>query len=417
MFLASQEIEPQEVRPQELQSQEVRPQDDSIIYLPALIESLNNRGNPWVAGNTSVSHLSAEEKQKLCGMEFCFEQDKSIVINIPPVDTTLPKPPAEWDWRNRNGKNWMTPVKSQQDCSNCYLMATVGGFEARLKISNNTPDVNIDLSEAFPLSCDFRNYACHGGRLYASALFTVERGLPPEECFPFRGRVLPCINVCPEWEELAIKANGWGGTNCVQEYKARIMEGPMACWLSPKEDFFYYKGGVYTPVMGEKYVHSVTLCGLSDSLGAWLYKNSWGTGWGEQGYGWLNYGEEYLVGPGTLIWLKIETKQQYNDLNAEKISSDIEYINISPNPAYSNLTNAGKMWISFKVDKISRVYITMYDITGKLIKCLEDRELQAGNYRVECTDTDAKGNSLSHGVYFFKINIDGTSYVKKALIL
>jgi C1A family cysteine protease len=43
--------------------------------------------------------------------------------------------------------------------------------------------------------------------------------------------------------------------------------------------------------------HAVTLIGWDDGRGAWLIKNSWGTGWGEtggsgteRGYMWIQYG-------------------------------------------------------------------------------------------------------------------------------
>jgi cathepsin L len=36
--------------------------------------------------------------------------------------------------------------------------------------------------------------------------------------------------------------------------------------------------------------HAVILCGWDDAKGAWLLKNSWGTGWGENGFMWIKYG-------------------------------------------------------------------------------------------------------------------------------
>ena len=35
--------------------------------------------------------------------------------------------------------------------------------------------------------------------------------------------------------------------------------------------------------------HAICLCGYDDSLGAFRFKNSWGTGWGDQGYAWISY--------------------------------------------------------------------------------------------------------------------------------
>jgi hypothetical protein len=70
-------------------------------------------------------------------------------------------------------------------------------------------------------------------------------------------------------------------------YKQKLMDGPISCGYTVKEDFFYYKGGVYEPIMGkEKWNHAVVLCGWDGSQ--WLIKNSWGAGWGTGGYAWIS---------------------------------------------------------------------------------------------------------------------------------
>lgn len=56
-------------------------------------------------------------------------------------------------------------------------------------------------------------------------------------------------------------------------------------WIRPgssgriRYDSRYYKRGL----------HFVVLCGYDDQDGYWLLRNSWGQGWGDQGYGWLKY--------------------------------------------------------------------------------------------------------------------------------
>src|SRR5699024_1125039 len=40
--------------------------------------------------------------------------------------------------------------------------------------------------------------------------------------------------------------------------------------------------------------HFLLIVGYSDALGAWLCKNSWGTGWGMSGYGWIAYGDSRI---------------------------------------------------------------------------------------------------------------------------
>ena len=45
---------------------------------------------------------------------------------------------------------------------------------------------------------------------------------------------------------------------------------------------------------GRSIDHDVILAGWDDSKGAWLMRNSWGTGWACQGYGWIAYGADSI---------------------------------------------------------------------------------------------------------------------------
>jgi len=95
------------------------------------VKQLNNniqeKGKSWVAGITNVSELSWSERKRLfgnskfpAGFEFyaggvfstsTSEQLKSATAS-PYVD--------EWDWRNRHGKNWISPIKNQSTCGSCW---------------------------------------------------------------------------------------------------------------------------------------------------------------------------------------------------------------------------------------------------------------------------------------------------------
>ncbi len=56
------------------------------------------------------------------------------------------------------------------------------------------------------------------------------------------------------------------------------------------QDFIDYRGGVYLRGTSARYGgHGMLLVGYDDSLQAFKFINSWGPGWGEEGYGWMHY--------------------------------------------------------------------------------------------------------------------------------
>jgi hypothetical protein len=72
-------------------------------------------------------------------------------------------------------------------------------------------------------------------------------------------------------------------------------------WYKIYEDFFYYSSGVYSHVWGNySGNHFVLVVGWDDSRSAFVCKNSWGTGWGEDGYFRIDYSE--LAGDTQFGW-------------------------------------------------------------------------------------------------------------------
>jgi cathepsin L len=86
----------------------------------------------------------------------------------------------------------------------------------------------------------------------------------------------------------------------VAEIKKALCEhGALAVAVHVSNAFRLYTGGVFNEqANGLIKNHEVTLIGWDDSKGAWLIKNSWGTGWGgngddassTRGYMWIAYG-------------------------------------------------------------------------------------------------------------------------------
>jgi hypothetical protein len=118
------------------------------------------------------------------------------------------KLPESFDWRNRHGENWNTPIRNQGTAGNCFIFAAVGAMEAKINLFYNS-HLNIDLSEQRFADC-INSYdepfgmAKHGTyigdcglnidalKLVASAneycRIMLNGGLPDELCDPYVSR-------------------------------------------------------------------------------------------------------------------------------------------------------------------------------------------------------------------------------------
>lgn len=65
---------------------------------------------------------------------------------------------------------------------------------------------------------------------------------------------------------------------------------PVTTGIAVDSYFQSYTGGVFNYNYTGEVNHGINLVGWDDNKGAWILKNSWGTGWGENGYMYIKYG-------------------------------------------------------------------------------------------------------------------------------
>ena len=182
-----------------------------------------------------------------------------------------------------------TPIKDQASCGSCWAFSICAQFETAIKQKDN---VTVDLSEQYLVSCNNYGWGCNGG-LWANDMF-VNPGCMMESCFPYSATDEPCIT-CP----YPYQATGWAYVDpsvavpSVDDIKQAIYTyGGVAAGVYVDRWFQLYTGGVLTKCKRNVNWtnHAIQLVGWDDSKNAWLMKNSWGTGWGENGFMWIAYG-------------------------------------------------------------------------------------------------------------------------------
>ena len=73
--------------------------------------------------------------------------------------------PEQFDWRNVNGKNYVSPVRNQATCGSCYAFGTLAMFEARVRILTNNTWTPVFSTQDI-VSCSEYSQGCEGGESY-----------------------------------------------------------------------------------------------------------------------------------------------------------------------------------------------------------------------------------------------------------
>ncbi|MEA1973216.1 MAG: FlgD immunoglobulin-like domain containing protein, partial [Candidatus Cloacimonadota bacterium] len=74
--------------------------------------------------------------------------------------------------------------------------------------------------------------------------------------------------------------------------------------------------------------------------------------------------------------------------------------------------------IKYYLPKDDFVNISIYNIKGQKVKTLINENMRSGNHKVEWHGKDENGKSVSSGVYFYHLNVDGKNKsIKKCLLL
>jgi C1A family cysteine protease len=281
----------------------------------ALINNnLREQNELWVAGETSVSQLSYEEKKNLFsgkvpdlqGIEYylggIFEltgdepgplKQVNGLISTGSMNDFAPS----FDWRNRHGKNWNTSVKNQSSCGSCWAFGAVGAVEGLVNLYYNQK-LDLDLSEQQMVSCTAGS--CNGGTGGGSQAlnYIITNGIVNESCFPYTATNGNCSNICDNpSENIKIAAmqtftpssySDPSGELKKQIIQKGILSGRISSWSHTMAlvGFGTVEAGdtVYNGIAGG--YNTPIIIGTDDSrIGEtyWIFKNSWGSSWGFDG--------------------------------------------------------------------------------------------------------------------------------------
>lgn len=194
-----------------------------------------------------------------------------------------------------------TSIFTQGMCGSCYIAAALDSVQISSAI-NNRPMVSLSVQEI--LSCGKTSMypnimGCDGGYFDSVFNYVIRSGVGPSLFYPYSPTVRdtgvddPCdqnlVNdTLYKRNKVFIYNYGRIPKGDCQAVVKLLEKQTISVGLS-SDGLQFYQSGTFVPSPGRSSVinHAAVLIGYHPTKG-YLIKNSWGTTWGERGYGWVD---------------------------------------------------------------------------------------------------------------------------------
>ena len=205
------------------------------------------------------------------------------------LDRSYRLPPI--DWRQHNGKSYVTAIEDQGECGDCFAFSSATVLEYWSKKHGHPKSLSAQSIMDCTSGQNRPDVGCEGGLMEYVFEYAKEHPIALETEFPYREQE----GTCPQKLLSHVQ---------VQNYKVLMIEdnpkaeqqfedilhnyGPIGIGID-SENMDNYKGGIFTADQcGKDIDHAVTIIGYTED--AWIIKNSWGPRWGNNGYLYLERG-------------------------------------------------------------------------------------------------------------------------------
>jgi len=241
------------------------------------------RGFGATFGFTKFSDWSEREQASLNG--FVRSENRPPRISVE-KRAPLQAPGTKIDWV---AKGKTTPVKDQGQCGSCWAFSTTETVESAILMANKKV---VPLAPQEIVDCDGSDSGCNGGDPQEALGWVKQQGgLDTEQCYPYTAQDGTCASSqCSPAGNVAQVIPI--GSDESATYTALGKYGPLSI-CADASSWSNYQGGVLTgDQCGSDVDHAIQLTGYSpDQGGYWIVRNSWGSDWGENGFIYLQYGQ------------------------------------------------------------------------------------------------------------------------------
>jgi len=207
---------------------------------------------------------------------------------LPPADTDEPvfdvessEPVADaMDWVQKGVVN---PIKNQGQCGSCWAFSTMGTLESGYAIASGKL---VSLAEQQLVDCDKSDNGCSGGWPHtAYDSYLARSGVCSEASYSYTARDGSCRSSSCQNEIAKGVVTGHNNVGrSSASLKSALSRQPVSVTVNAGQ-LQFYANGVVTGSCSGQINHAVIAVGYgADGLDYFKIRNSWGSGWGEQGY-------------------------------------------------------------------------------------------------------------------------------------
>jgi len=192
----------------------------------------------------------------------------------------LVEAPAELDWR---AKGVVNPIKNQGGCGSCWAFSAIANIESQYAIHNSKL---LNFSEQELVDCDNLDGGCGGGWMDNAFKWFETNGVMTGNDYPYTGRGDQC-KYDADRAIFKVKSYQDVSKNEVDIKNVVAENGPVSVAVDASA-FQFYSGGILTAVdcnfRGLNHGVAIVGYGAENGVDFWIVRNSWGQGWGEEGY-------------------------------------------------------------------------------------------------------------------------------------
>jgi len=246
----------------------------------------------WRAAVNKFTDMTAAEQKRFRGLN--EDLSRKLHAAAPTVamaqlpNIALEDLPASVDWRTANPPV-VSDVKDQGGCGSCWAHATVEEVESNVAQQTGTllklsPQNVVDCTPN-PQQCGGSG-GCNGATAELGIGYIADKGVASEADYPYHAVTQPCDETIGK----TAKVTGFvklPENNYTALVTAVATIGPIAISVAAGA-WSSYGGGVFTgcDFSSIDIDHAVQLVGYGTDSGTdyWIVRNSWGPGWGEEGY-------------------------------------------------------------------------------------------------------------------------------------